>query len=378
MQSPSATASEVTIKWTNDIAGFPAEHKSTFPKPLIDAYLGTYIDKRKSPLHSWMPDTVKAWKKKDLQKRYLDFDYNRVLTDDEHLLNALRTLKSRGFIFLQNIPKEQQNAPLELGNRIGRLRDTFYGLTWDVKSVAKAKNVAYTHQFLGFHMDLLYFANPPGYQMLQCIQNSCEGGASMFVDSFAAAMAVRKMQKAKYEVLKREDAVGYHYHNNGEHYRFAHPVIETWGPRGPHEVITNVNYSPPFQAPFVFPSGVPAEKKIERVREMRNALETFAKETEKEEYIFEHKLAEGEMVLFNNRRVLHARREFEPGTGERWLKGGYIDTDVVMSKLRVLSETVGDAEQMKVKEDRIEDSKAMSNDAEVSEVVEEKVDEAVA
>lgn len=42
---------------------------------------------------------------------------------------------------------------------------------------------------------------------------------------------------------------------------------------------------------------------------------------------FEETLKEGECVVFNNRRVLHARRAFDTESGERWLKGTYVDWD---------------------------------------------------
>jgi len=42
---------------------------------------------------------------------------------------------------------------------------------------------------------------------------------------------------------------------------------------------------------------------------------------------FEQLLQEGECVVFANRRVLHARREFDTETGERWLKGTYVEWD---------------------------------------------------
>lgn len=337
------TEPKLKIKWKNDIPGFPTDHISEYNPEAVQMYMndaGLVEGFNESE-----PNKVKTWAAADINKNELDFEYEAVLKDDKALLSALRKLKETGFIFLQNIPKEQQNGPLELGNRIGRLRDTFYGLTWDVKSVAQAKNVAYTHQFLGFHMDLLYFADPPGFQMLHCIHNSCAGGASMFSDSFRAAETIQRQDPECFKALSQKPGVVYHYHNNNEHYRHSHAVVEIFENRasGP---ITAVNYSPPFQAPWTFQSPTPKwlnwHRRCYRVKVMRDALEAFAKETEKEENIFEHKLKEGEMVLFNNRRVLHARRAFEPGQGERWLKGGYIDTDVVKSKLRVLTETVGE------------------------------------
>jgi hypothetical protein len=49
-------------------------------------------------------------------------------------------------------------------------------------------------------------------------------------------------------------------------------------------------------------------------------------------------MQEGECVIFNNRRVLHGRKAFDAEGGERWLKGAYVDTDVLMSRWRVLNE----------------------------------------
>ena len=78
-----------------------------------------------------------------------------------------------------------QSARLrELANIMGELRNTFYGLLWDVRSKAGARNIAYTNLDLGLHMDLLYFQNPPRFQFLHMLRNKVRGGASIFVDSF--------------------------------------------------------------------------------------------------------------------------------------------------------------------------------------------------
>jgi gamma-butyrobetaine dioxygenase len=68
-------------------------------------------------------------------------------------------------------------------------------------------------------------------------------------------------------------------------------------------------------------------------------------------------MEEGDLVLFDNRRVLHARRAFRDWTdaekeergitipeGEpsRWLKGCYLDGEVVWDKLVVLNKQVND------------------------------------
>lgn len=65
-------------------------------------------------------------------------------------------------------------------------------------------------------------------------------------------------------------------------------------------------------------------------------MKAFSNRLNAEENIFELKLEEGDCVIFDNRRVVHARRAFDAQAGERWLKGAYVDDDVFFSRLRVL------------------------------------------
>ncbi len=335
---------EFKVKWLTDIPNFPTDHVSTFDPRTIDIYHSNRVGLVNSLGVSEEHEALRniTWSAKELKPEYIQFDYTDVINNDDALLVALQQLKAYGFVFFRNITKGNENGPKAMGTRVGRLRDTFYGETWDVKSVAQAKNIAYTHQFLGFHMDLLYFADPPGYQMLHCIKNGCRGGESLFTDSFYAAEQMRLHHNDAWKILK-DFKIGYHYRNAGEHYRYSHPVFkyrESLGRTGEKETLDVVNYSPPFQAPFVLRGGLGDSVNQAKFEEFRDALEIFQRLTEKRENIFEYKLAEGEMVLFNNRRVLHARNAFEPGDGERWLRGGYMDTDVVMSKLRTLTSDV--------------------------------------
>jgi gamma-butyrobetaine dioxygenase len=49
------------------------------------------------------------------------------------------------------------------------------------------------------------------------------------------------------------------------------------------------------------------------------------------------KLKPGEMVVFDNRRILHGREAFNPATGHRLLRGFYIDRGEIDSRIRTLS-----------------------------------------
>jgi gamma-butyrobetaine dioxygenase len=56
----------------------------------------------------------------------------------------------------------------------------------------------------------------------------------------------------------------------------------------------------------------------------------------------DYKLKPGEVVTFNNCRVLHGRTEFTPTeTGNRHLQGSYLDWDLINARLRSLGQSLG-------------------------------------
>lgn len=66
----------------------------------------------------------------------------------------LRSLNHYGLAFITDVPGDEK-AVERIGEKIGPLRHTFYGRTFDVKDKPDAENVAYTATELGLHMDLL-------------------------------------------------------------------------------------------------------------------------------------------------------------------------------------------------------------------------------
>ncbi|KAH0545035.1 hypothetical protein FGG08_000806 [Glutinoglossum americanum] len=336
------------LTWENDIPGYGDAHISEITPQFVRAnedlrrrIRGRYNDQRQI-----------LWDRGIMEENVKWIEYKEYVADDEKFFEALLQLSRYGLVFLKGVP-DSERAIETIGNRIGPLRDTFYGRTWDVKSVPNAKNIAYVQWFplerllltyarytphnLGLHMDLLYFANPPTLQLLHCLRNSVTGGSSIFSDSFHAATRIQLSSQSHFKSLTTFP-VTFHYRNAGEHYHYIRPTVELEQysyrkrPR-----IANVNWSPPFQGPY--------EIHLEgtELRLYLAAVKEFAKFTRAPQSQFELTLKPGECVIFNNRRVLHARRAFDPSSGERWLKGAYVDGDPFQSRLRVLSETLSHA-----------------------------------
>jgi alpha-ketoglutarate-dependent taurine dioxygenase len=112
---------------------------------------------------------------------------------------------------------------------------------------------------------------------------------------------------------------------------------------GSTENIHAVNYSPPFQGPLPLMNSATPEDS-DRLSRLHEALRLFADGCDDSRNRYEVQLQPGDCVIFDNRRVLHARTAFEWTEGEeaegvekgRWLKGAYCDGDEVRSKWRTL------------------------------------------
>ncbi|TAQ87885.1 hypothetical protein B7494_g3779 [Chlorociboria aeruginascens] len=320
---------DVEIRWENDIPSYGPDHISIIPLQ----FLQTYSSMRGIQTERFQDSKPRTWDANLIRREFQFVNYEEYMNRSWGLYRALNLLKTYGLMLIRGVPSTER-AIENIAGRIGSIRDTFYGRTWDVKSVPEAKNVAYTAQHLGLHMDLLYMANPPGFQFLHCLRNSSQGGDSLFSDSF------RTVEMLKPETYKNLVGlqVPYHYRNAGEHYYFSHAVIQPERAGYNQRNIAHVNYSPPFQAPHITAG---AANQRHAFPDLYDSLREFASLVESKEHLYAYRLQQGECVVFNNRRVLHGRTGFDPTAGERWFKGTYVDTDVFMSRYRVLREKFG-------------------------------------
>ncbi|CDO77363.1 hypothetical protein BN946_scf184787.g12 [Trametes cinnabarina] len=316
-------------------------HRSHFNLDFLDRYA------TRASVRSFHRDVHRVeWDVQKLQSARDLFLPYEALNTPSGLLTAITQLTQYGLLFVTAVPNQRtSNEDCELrtlGERFGELRTTFYGETWDVKNVKNSRNIAYTNVDLGLHMDLLYFQHPPRYQILHCLRNRVEGGKSLFVDAVHVASKLRTVDPAAFDILA-STPVAFHYINDGHHLHYSHPTIQLSRIQEDDDAarpaIEFVNYSPPFQAPLSL-STPPA---------FYPALQRFAYMLEDPIVKFEYLLREGDAVLFDNRRVLHARTAFseretrdgQEGETNRWLKGCYLEADAVLDRGRVLRERLG-------------------------------------
>ncbi|OJA17262.1 hypothetical protein AZE42_03030 [Rhizopogon vesiculosus] len=326
----------IHINWADN-------HKSFYEHSFLERYSSA---PRLSSFHRDVQPI--SWNVSSISKLPNLFMTYEAIKKPDHLLSAITHLTRYGLLFITGVPNtEHVNETCELrklANIFGELRDTFYGELWDVKNIRNSKNIAYTNLDLGMHMDLLYFQHPPRYQILHCLRNRVVGGTSRFVDGLRAAETLRNTHSVDFNILTATP-VPFHYINDGHHLHYEHPTIELAPLPAPKAgtpttdacapEIKHINYSPPFQAPLLLDSTPPA---------FYDALGRYAALLDDPANVLAYTLREGDAVLFDNRRVLHARTSFTDdglntgvdGETNRWLKGCYLEADAILDRGRVL------------------------------------------
>ncbi|ORY84179.1 gamma-butyrobetaine dioxygenase [Leucosporidium creatinivorum] len=328
------------MEWSTAVEGVEKKAAKLSVTPL-SLLLGLVKGKKAEEVPS-----AQGWDKEELEGRLGHVPYSAYLKNDGTLLAALDALLKDGILVLEDVPtksKEGQQTELrKVVERMASVRRTWYGDLFDVKAEKGSKNIAYTNLDLGLHMDLTHFAHPPRYQFLHSLLNTnVTGGSSYFVDTFAICSHLHQHHPSAFETLCTEPLL-FSYTSSDHATRFVRPVIEL--APGSKATVQAVNYSPPFQGPLVLERmihnpGMTISSDDDRLADLHEALRLFADLCDSPSMRFEKQLQPGDCVVFDNRRVLHARTAFsweEGKEGGRWLKGAYCDGDEVKSKWRVL------------------------------------------
>ncbi|KAI1823011.1 Clavaminate synthase-like protein [Xylaria intraflava] len=302
------------IQWKDDF--FTGDlHTSTYPTSIWQHVApGPSVRNRVT--------NTELWTSNKLTEASPFFPYDSLMADGPEYLKLITTLSRYGIIILRDVPSSEE-AVIDMAQRLGTLHETFYGRSWDVVAKPDAENVAYTSSALDLHQDLLYMYNIPRLQILHCLKNTVRGGESIFSDGFAGSYRFREQYPGLVQPLKRRRVI-YTYNKSGHMYRQSRSVLSKVG----------LFWSPSFQSPVQLDALT--MDGMARYAYWRKAARIMRETLEYPTNVFEHKLQPGECVIFDNRRVLHGRRAFDSASGERWLKGAYVENDSYVSKLMSL------------------------------------------
>lgn len=297
----------LSIKWDHN------HHESTFSlKWLINNDYSNAIHTPESKAIQWNCSLVDQLKK---------HDYNQIMQDNLSLKNWMIDLEKYGITLVKNM-ENTETAVNDVARRIGHLRETNFGKTFIVKSKPNPNNQAYTSDALPLHTDLPNQETPPGYQFLHCLNNESQGGESIFVDGFAAAEKLKHENPKAFKLLS-ETKIPFRFHDDDHDIRELRPVISIVD-----DHIDEIKYNAHLADTFNLPAEIMHDYYI--------AYREFMKTLNSPSLMIDFKLGTSDMVVFDNRRVLHGRKEFDPSTGARHLQGCYVDRTEFKSRLRVL------------------------------------------
>lgn len=294
-----------------------------------DGYTGEYELSRLADdlgLEDGLPPEI-PWRA-DLSLDAVSVD-GRALDDDEIRLGAVTTLLTHGLAIIRNLSTEPE-CILEVARRFGYLRETNFGRLFEVYSRPGSNDLAYRPVPLGAHTDNPYREPVPGVQLLHCLVNETTGGWSTLVDSLSVAEALQEEDPEGLRLLA-STPVRFRFIDANEELIERRPIVQ----RDVSGRMTGVHYSPRLDYLPLLDSTT--TRRFQRAR--RRLSELFADPR----FELRFPLRAGELMMFNNSRVLHGRTAYDPNEGRRHLQGCYIDLDGPRSLYRTLGRRLSPA-----------------------------------
>jgi gamma-butyrobetaine dioxygenase len=258
----------------------------------------------------------------DIASQLPSADWPTWLADPAAELAWLERYTALGFAILHKVPAQSAQV-VAVGNRLGFVRVTNYGVYFDVKSVPQPSNMAYTAVGLGVHSDNPYRHPSPGIQLLHCLQADAPGGDTLLVDGFAAADVLRQADPAAFALLTQVP-MNFRYANADTELVARQTLISLDAEGSVVAVHFNNRSADWLDAP------------AEVAGPWYAAYRQFARILQRPALTLTLRLAVGDCLVMQNDRTLHGRTAFDPSQGVRHLQGCYIDRDALESRRQVL------------------------------------------
>ena len=256
--------------------------------------------------------------RRDAASDFAWLDYAAIQADERMRGAWLQRLVEDGLAFLRGVPATDSGI-LQAMAFVGRVAETNYGLVFDVRSVPQPENLAYSDLGLGLHTDNPYREPVPGFQALHALVTSPDGGESLFADGFALAAHLREVGPADFECLT-QTPVPFQYRTADVELYAERPLIQL----GCDGSIAAVHYNNRSIAPLRLAAG-PAER-------FYAAYRRFAALLRDPRFQLKFTLQDGDLVVFDNQRILHGRTGFSSARHPRHLRGCYLTRDSVQSE----------------------------------------------
>ena len=261
----------------------------------------------------------------DLAERIPILSYDAVMTTDEALYHWCCLLRDDGIAIVRGAPSDPMEVA-RVGRRIGFVWTHYPGEIHDVRPRPDPDSLAYTRLPLPLHTDLPSRISPPGVQLLHCLVNDAAGGDVLLSDGLSAAAALKDSSPELHRTLT-EERVEFRFASSTVDYRCEAPILE-------YDIdgeLLRVRCNGPLLVPPYLP--------WDRTDRLYRAYRAFLATAADPQHLVRLRLQAGDILSFDNQRVLHGRSEFDPVSGTRHLRGCYLDRDELTCRLRLLEPT---------------------------------------
>jgi gamma-butyrobetaine dioxygenase len=217
--------------------------------------------------------------------------------------------------------KESLTALVET---MGSITPSAEGYFFEVRVEIEPTNLAFTAGPLEMHTDLPGEEAAPGLQFLHCLENTVDGGLSLFLDGAAVADALRAEDPVAFDLLSSH-AIPFFYRHDHLDYRAHQRVIEL----DQQGRVTGVTISQHLLDMMDLPQ--------ELLDDYYPAFIKFIRMMQEDRFLMRFRSQAGNCVVFDNHRIVHGREGYIAESGSRHLRGCYMDRGALRSTYRVLA-----------------------------------------
>ena len=255
-----------------------------------------------------------------------EIGYRDVMAGDAGQLRMLEMVRDYGIALLREVPPVVGSLE-QMAALIGYVREFGYGRVYDIVWNDEQKSIANSKEAIGPHTDEPFRYRPPGVSLFHCLKASSDGGGqSILVDGFNAVAWLRREDPDAVEILSRIPQTWHMTHIHGEDYQADGRLIclDTDGN------VIGVRFNDRCHAPLDLPE--------ELVEPFYAALRKLGLAYRNTEFWLTIPLKSGDLLVYDNERVLHGRRAFK---GDRYLRLCAVERDEFHSRIRKLSRRLG-------------------------------------
>jgi trimethyllysine dioxygenase len=220
----------------------------------------------------------------------------------------LERLLAHGFAVLTGTPRNL-DAVQQVADSMGYVRQTIFGGLFEFEANENMADSAYTPKELRPHTDGTYSHDAPGLQLLLCVDYDAEGGESIMVDGARIAADLKAAQPQIHDDLTRIGVTGL-YKGDGVVLRARRPILRL-DDTGRLAQVTFNNYDRETM-----------RLADDDMRSLYAGIRVFDSMANDAAYQWRYTLAPGDMLVFDNWRVLHGRGAFQ---GRRKMAGAYLN-----------------------------------------------------